>query len=51
MYKTNTIFEKLNYYLDNMSEKVDMVEVKTEPNECGKLYYVYKISNMIVSNH
>ena len=34
-----------------MSEKVDMVEVKTEPSESSKLYSVCKISNMIVSNH
>ena len=34
-----------------MSEQVDMVEVKTEPNESGKLYSVCKISNVIVNNH
>ena len=31
-----------------MSETVEMVEVKTDPNESSKLYYVCKISNMIV---
>ena len=28
-----------------MSRQVDMVEVKTDPNEPSKLYYVCKISN------
>ena len=34
-----------------MSEKFDMVEVKTEPNEPSKLYSVFKIRNMIAINH
>ena len=34
-----------------MSEQVDMLEVKTEPNESGKFYSVFKVSNMILSNH
>ena len=34
-----------------MSEQVRMVKVKTDPNDPSKLYYVCKISNMVVSNH
>ena len=38
-----------------MSEQIDMVEVKTEPNESSKLFSVCKntnmVSKMVVSNH
>ena len=39
-----------NDYSDNMSEQVDMVEVKTEPNESDELFSVCKNTNM-VDNH
>ena len=39
-----------NYYTANMSEQVDMVEVKTEPNESDELFSVCKNTNMVY-NH
>ena len=39
-----------NCYSDYMSEKVDMVEVKTEPTESDELFSVCKNTNM-VDNH
>ena len=36
-----------NDYSDNMSEQVDMVEVKTEPNESDELFSVCKNTNMV----
>ena len=33
-------------YSDNMSEQVDVVEFKTEPNESDDLYSVCKNTNM-----
>ena len=34
-------------YSNNMSEKVDIVEVKTEPNESDELFSVCKITNRV----
>ena len=39
-----------NDYSDNMIEQVDMIEVKTEPNESDELYSVCKNIHMI-DNH
>ena len=39
-----------NDYSDNISEQVDMIEIKTEPNESNELVYVCKNTNM-VDNH
>ena len=36
-----------NYYSGNMSEQVDMVEIKTEPNESSKLFSVCINTNMV----
>ena len=47
----NLFLGAANDYSENMNGKVDIVEVKTEPNESGKLYYVCKTTNMVVSNH
>ena len=41
------ISDAANDYSDNMSETVEMVEVKTDSNESGKLYYVCKNTNMV----
>ena len=37
-------------YPDNMSEQIDVVEVKSEPNESDELLSVFKNTNM-VDNH
>ena len=42
--------DSANDYSDNMSEQVDMVEVKTKPNESDELLSVCKTTNM-VANH
>ena len=39
-----------NDYSDNMSEQVDMVEVKTEPNDSDELFSICENINM-VNNH
>ena len=44
------ISDAANDYSDNMSEQVDMVEVKTEPNESDELFSFCKITN-VVANH
>ena len=36
-----------NCYSDNMSEQVDMVEVKTEPDQSDELFSVCKNTNMV----
>ena len=46
----NTISDAANDYSDNMSEQVDVVEVKTEPNESDELVSICKITN-VVANH
>ena len=38
------------YYTNIMSEQVDMVEVKNEPNESEELFSICKNTNM-VTNH
>ena len=42
------VLDAANDYSENMSEQVDMVEVKTEPNESDELFSKY--TNM-VENH
>ena len=44
------ISDAANDYSDNMSEQVDMVEVKTEPNESDELCSFSKNINMF-GNH
>ena len=39
-----------NHYSDNMSEQIDMVEVKTETNESDELNSVCKNTNMVNSH-
>ena len=39
-----------NDYSDNMSEQVDMVDFKTEPNESDELFSVCKNTNMVDNN-
>ena len=43
----NIVLDVANYYSKNMSEQVDMVEVKTEPNESNELFSVCKNNNMV----
>ena len=45
------VSDAANSYSDNMSEQVDVVEIKTEPNEFDELFSVSKNRNLIVSNH
>ena len=44
------VSDAANSYSDNMSEQVDVVEVKTEPNESDELVSICKITN-VVANH
>ena len=46
----NLFADAANGYSDNMSEQVDMVQVKTETNESDELVSVCKNTNMVV-NH
>ena len=46
----NIISDAANDYSDNMSKQVDMVEVKTEPNESDDLFFVCNNTNM-ATNH
>ena len=39
-----------NDYSDNMSEQVDMVEVKTEPNESDELFSACKNTNVVAKH-
>ena len=39
-----------NHYSGHMSEQVDMVEIRTEPNESDELISICKSTNMI-GNH
>ena len=39
-----------NNFSDNMSEQVDMVEVKTEPNESEELFSFCGNANMVDNN-
>ena len=38
-----------NDYSDNMIEQVDMIEVKTEPNESDELFSICKNTNMVAN--
>ena len=49
-YNMNLFADAANGYSDNMSEQVDMVQVKTETNESDELVSVCKNTN-IVANH
>ena len=46
----NLFLDAANDYSDNMSEQVDMIEVKTEPNESHELFFNCK-NTKIVDNH
>ena len=46
----NIISDAANDYSDNMSEQVDMVEVKTELNKSDELFSVCKNTNMLDSH-
>ena len=43
----NLFSDAANGYSDNMSEQIDMVEVKTEPNECDELISDCKNTNIV----
>ena len=47
---TNLFSDAANDYSENMSEQVDMVEIKTESNHSDELSSVCKSSNM-AANH
>ena len=46
----NSFSDVANDYSDNMSEQVDMIEVKIEPNESDELFSACKTTDM-VDNH